>query len=760
MSTKLLFATPQKPFSKILSTFLSLNKSSKYIKTVFVILGMFLFSEFVHSQSITVTALSPTSATTTYGTQSSNLTFNVSGRNLTAGILVTPPTGFIVSLTGLAGSFSTTVTVGTGGTIAATPVYVALASTDAVGNYSGNIGCTSTGATKKNAAIATSTVSTAALTITANDVDKLYGVSIAGTGGTGSTAFTSSGLVNGETIGTVKILYGTGKAAGAAVGTYSGSVTPSAATGGTFTKSNYTITYVAGSIIVTPASLTITANNISKCNGAIYTFLGTEFTTSGLVNGDTVTKVKLASAGAIASAPAGSYTITASNARGSGLMNYIITYNAGTLTVDAAFSLTIVQVNPDCNAPTGSLSSTVSGGTSPYAYKYNTGSVYNPSGTFVSTPLFSGLPAGYYAYGAEDADGCVATKSTLQLKVLTQTPAIISSPSSAVCYGDSLTIYNTPSGGNGPFTYSVDGGDYGSSRFFFVPAGSHTISVLDNNGCSYTTDPVVVTQPSQPVGLTDVATNPNCVPGTGSIVVTATGGFGSPYTYSDDGGITYQASGSFTGLSAQRFNLIVKDENGCVSATSVSESVVDLTSLTALPIQGTLTVCPGSTTIIYTSGSYGIPPYSYKLNNGLFQPSSKRFFQVPAGTDSITVEDNSGCTYVTPSVVITTGNCSDAPQQSAEEISKKVMSQEPEAVLFEAKVSPNPAQAAFHVQLKSGDRSDVEITVTNMTGQKMYETKGTIDQLYQFGAEFTSGIYILQIRQGNALHTVKLVKSN
>jgi hypothetical protein len=62
--------------------------------------------------------------------------------------------------------------------------------------------------------------------------------------------------------------------------------------------------------------------------------------------------------------------------------------------------------------------------------------------------------------------------------------------------------------------------------------------------------------------------------------------------------------------------------------------------------------------------------------------------------------------------------------------------------------------------MQSSSREDVQLIVTDMTGRKMYETKGSIDQTYEFGARFTSGMYILQIRQGNELHTVKLVRGN
>jgi predicted RNA-binding protein with TRAM domain len=96
------------------------------------------------------------------------------------------------------------------------------------------------------------------LTITANDVSKVQGVLL--TGGAGSTAFTSSGLQNSETIGSITITYGSARETsgdGNTVGVYASQVTPSAAIGGTFTESNYSISYVAGSITVTAAPVVI-----------------------------------------------------------------------------------------------------------------------------------------------------------------------------------------------------------------------------------------------------------------------------------------------------------------------------------------------------------------------------------------------------------------------------------------------------------------------------------------------------------------------
>ena len=191
----------------------------------------------------------------------------------------------------------------------------------------------------------TLTVNTAALTITASAQSKTYGQTV--TFGSGSTLFTSSGLQNGETIGSVTLaVSNSGSAATAAAGG-SYTITASAATGGTFTASNYSITYDTGTLTVNTAALTITASDQSKTYGQTVTFSSgsTQFTSSGLENGETIGSVTLAvtnSGGVATAAVGGSYTITACAATGGSFTasNYSITYDTGTLTVNTA-ALTI-----------------------------------------------------------------------------------------------------------------------------------------------------------------------------------------------------------------------------------------------------------------------------------------------------------------------------------------------------------------------------------------------------------------------------------
>ena len=94
--------------------------------------------------------------TTTYGTASTPVTFNVSGVNISVSIVATAPAGFELSTDGI--SYKNSVTIGSSGTVASTPVYVRLTRLTGVGTFSGNVVLSSLLATNVNVATAISTV--------------------------------------------------------------------------------------------------------------------------------------------------------------------------------------------------------------------------------------------------------------------------------------------------------------------------------------------------------------------------------------------------------------------------------------------------------------------------------------------------------------------------------------------------------------------------------------------------------------------------
>ena len=185
------------------------------------------------------------------------------------------------------------------------------------------------------------TVIPANLAVTASNVSKTYGQTQS------LTTFTQTGLKNGETIGKVtETSSGTESTASVMGGPYG--ITPGYATGGTFTKSNYTIEYVNGVLTVVPASLLVTVANAMKTFGETPTL--TAFSIAGLVNGETVGAFTEASLGTVASASVvGSpYPITISSASGGTFTpsNYKIAYINGMLTVTPQLQPLSIMVSP------------------------------------------------------------------------------------------------------------------------------------------------------------------------------------------------------------------------------------------------------------------------------------------------------------------------------------------------------------------------------------------------------------------------------
>jgi len=185
-----------------------------------------------------------------YGSASSTpASFTVSGTDMTAGIVVSPPIGFEVSQTaGGTSGYASTQLVGASGTVPVTTIYVRLAAGTSAGSYSGDVSLTSTGAAPVIVPTAISEVRPKLLAITASDLTKSYGGTL--TLGAGQTTFTSSGLVGTESVGSVTLTASGGIAANDTPGTYV--LTPSAATGGTFNSNNYDIDYVSGTLTVNP----------------------------------------------------------------------------------------------------------------------------------------------------------------------------------------------------------------------------------------------------------------------------------------------------------------------------------------------------------------------------------------------------------------------------------------------------------------------------------------------------------------------------
>ena len=193
-----------------------------------------------------------------------------------------------------------------------------------IANISSPVGTypiTTTGAADPNYTISyiagTLTINKIALNITAVDKTKVYGAA------NPILTVTYSGLVNGDVAPSTLPTISTTAILSSPVGTY-----PITAIGAV--DPNYTISYVAGTLTVSKATLTITAEDKSKLYGATVPAL--TYTYSGLVNGDAApSTLPAVSTTAVLGSAVGTYPINLSTAADA---NYTINYVAGTLTVN------------------------------------------------------------------------------------------------------------------------------------------------------------------------------------------------------------------------------------------------------------------------------------------------------------------------------------------------------------------------------------------------------------------------------------------
>jgi large repetitive protein len=290
---------------------------------------------------------------------------------------------------------------------------------------------------------------------------------------------------------------------------------------------------------------------------------------------------------------------------------------------------------------TGSVTVGGSGGTAPYRYSIDGGPL-QASGTF------DNLAAGNYTVTVTDANDCTQNIPVTITQPASAVGGSILSQDNVLCFGQatgSVTVEG--SGGTAPYRYSIGGGPLqASGTFDNLAAGNHTITVTDDNGCTYNI-PVTITQPASAVGGTILSQdNVLCFgQATGSVTVEGSGGT-APYMYSIGGG-PLQASGTFDNLAAGNHTITVTDDNGCTHdipvtitqpASAVGGSILSQDNV----------LCFGQATgTVTVEGSGGTAPYRYSIGGGPLQASGT-FENLAAGNHTVTVMDDNGCTFNIP----------------------------------------------------------------------------------------------------------------
>ena len=240
-------------------------------------------------------------------------------------------------------------------------------------------------------------IAKAAATVTGNSASKTYnGVSQSTSG------FSATGLVNGETASVLTAVSASGS--GTNAGSYA--VVP------TGTDANYTLSFVNGNLNVTPAPLTVTANNAAKTYDGLAYQGGNGLVVSGFVNGEgnsLVTGTPTYAGSAQGATNAGAYTISVAGLTAGN--NYSLSFVNGQLLISKAhLTVTANDANRFVGSVNPAFSATLSGfvhgetlatsGVSGSAAFSTSADITTPVGTAAIVAKQGSLAAGNYDFAS------------------------------------------------------------------------------------------------------------------------------------------------------------------------------------------------------------------------------------------------------------------------------------------------------------------------------------------------------------------------
>ncbi|HYG52494.1 MAG TPA: T9SS type B sorting domain-containing protein [Flavobacteriales bacterium] len=272
------------------------------------------------------------------------------------------------------------------------------------------------------------------------------------------------------------------------------------------------------------------------------------------------------------------------------------------------------------------------------------------SGTFTVSGNYTGLCAGSHIVTIVDNGFCVFTIPFS----ITEPDSILYTPvtTNIACNGaptGTITFTAVTGGDGGPYQYSIDNGTtyQASPNFTGLTAGTYDLMVMDGNGC-LGWNQAIITE-ATPITYAASITDLNCNGDNSGIILIAANGGTPGYTYSINGGVTFQASLAFPGLAAGTYNIVIQDAAGCqVTGTETVNEPAALTATYTI----TPTLCNGSCDgEILVNASGGTTPYQYSSDNGTTFQVSNNLIGLCAGAYQVVTEDSHGCSITSTEAV-------------------------------------------------------------------------------------------------------------
>ena len=353
-------------------------------------------------------------------------------------------------------------------------------------------------------------------------------------------------------------------------------------------------------------------------------------------------------------------------------------------------------------------------GQSPFNYIWST----TPA-QFTSTA--TGLCAGIYTVTTTDALGCTATASV----TLTDPSAlqVTTSTTSPTCAGTCTGTATASASGQSPFDYSWSTTpSQNTNTATGLCAGSYIVTTTDNLGCTSSAT-ITITDPVLQINTS--TTNATCAGAcTGSATASASGQ--SPFTYSWSTS-PVQTGGNATGLCAGNYSVLVTDNQGCTSTSSVTVTEPLPLQLSAVITNSTCIGCFDGEIDVTVAG--GTPGFQYLWSIGEITEDLSILL---AGSYSICVVDQNGCSLCDTYTVLDPGTGINTITSSG------------------VSIYPNPFSNSTTIKLDLKGDEKTKLKMYSSIGQCVFETEFYGNEHILNAGNISDGIYFLQLtRESN-----------